>query len=591
MVSVPKLQRIQPSASLPANDRIKMQAPNNASDILNRTGNITKLGEAGADLYYDIEDNKIQQLSNEAEQKYTAWNTEQLQKLKSYQGDPTDAYAAHDIAAKEKYDEILNERPDLNERVKSHLSANLNKAMGAQDLHTIKQRGAQQETYANTVFESQVKLKKDNLGINAGYIKKDDPGSFLPMDQNISEIKTTIAKRGFVTGIAKKLPDDAKSWNHIYQDEDGKMVKVELSDIAKSKAAKELSEGVSSSINSMIAGGYTEEAQAAYERYKPYIDVKMKAHLDTKFKTAGVKAAAFNEIGKVENKSDTEQMTAIENIKDPAIKSEALKIKDTNDARREHIKNRREKANYEVLGNRVLKKMNSDDPFHGEADLENDPVFKATYDRLSVKGKKSVLEMVKAPKETDPKAEAAIQNAFFGNDPDNNIEGMSPTKFAELTVGLNKADKTKYTNMYNKQNIQTAGEERAIVKRAGSMLQDQLLSDGHIARNKYGKIAGDDEITLINARNKLIDVLDKRGPMNEKELKDFVKEFSAAEIKGKVFNPAVKTPVTKTSNVPPKDVAISPMKKIELKKKFKDQIGHFPKDDEPQWITFLQNNK
>ena len=185
-VTLPSLQRIQPSKALPANERINLKVNDSASGILNQTQAVAGLAKEGADLYYDIEDSKIQQLSLSAEQEYSAWNTEQLQKLKSYEGDPTDAYVEYDKAAKEKRDAILAARPDLNDRVRSHLTANLDKAVNSQNMAAMKQRGAQQETYDNNNFEEGIKLKKNNLRTSASYIRKDDPGSFMPMDDNIN---------------------------------------------------------------------------------------------------------------------------------------------------------------------------------------------------------------------------------------------------------------------------------------------------------------------------------------------------------------------------------------------------------------------
>lgn len=597
-ISVPRLQRIQPSESLPANDRIQMQAPDVSSTITSRTNAVASLAAEGVDLYYDIEDSKITQLSQEAEQEYTVWNNDQLQKLKSYEGDPTDAYAAYEESAAQKQNEILTKRPDLNERVKSHLTTNLNKTVEGHRVQAMKQRGAQQETYANNLYESSVKLKKDNLGVSAGFIKKDDPGSFLPFDENIADIKTTIAKRGMEKGIAKRLPDDAKSWNHIYKDEEGKMVKVELSDIAKQRAAKELSEGVGASINSMIASGYTEEAQAAYDRYKSYLDPKTTATLNNKFETSTVKTSAFNEIGRIESLPPSQQMQAIESIQDPKLKSEVLKIKDTNDARREHMRDRREKANFEVLGNRVLNKMKSDTPFFGMADLESDPVFKATYDRLDVKGKKAILAMVDAPKDSDPKAKVRLQNLMFGLE-GKNIEDLTPLEFADYKKGLSKADQAKADTKYEKLKNPSSGEKNSIYKVAGLELQESLIMSGDIEENKYGKIAGDDKITLLKAQDRLEQEIETGGLRTRKEIKEFInaqranlikENYTSAVTKKSVNAPPPKDPAS-TAPAKTNEIVLSPTEIISLKKKFRDANGYIPVKNDPKFQTFIQNNK
>lgn len=601
-VSVPRLQKIQISNSLPDNERINMNVKDDSADILNRTSTIGKVAQTGLDVYQKIEDNKITQLSSEADQEYTIWNNDQLAKLKSYEGDPTDVYAKYEEEAARKHEEILSKRPDLSERVKSGLKANLDKTANTERIHVLKQRGAQQETYSHNLYESSVKLKKDNLAINASYIRPEDQGSFLPFDQNISDIKTIIAKRGLDKGTVTKLPDDAKSWNHLYQEADGTTVKVNFSDMAKERAAKELGEGIGASINSMIASGYTEEAKAAMTRYEGYLDPNGKAKLNNKFKTSEVKSSAYNEISKIESKPESEQMKLIEAIKDPALKSEVLKIKDTNDSRREHIRDRKQKANYETLAGKVLNKMNGPNPYYGMADLESDPTYRQVWDNLDAKSKKAIIETVKAPKDTNPKSEIEIQKLVFSTDPNNKLEDLSPEQFNVYLGGLSKSDRSKYTNMYNKLKTQTAGEERSMYKRSNEMLKNQLLIDSHIEKDAYGKISGEDEITLLKAQNKLIDHLSTRpGTYNEKELKDFVKEFSAAEIKGKAFSPQPRavfhtspnSAVTSISSAPAskKEVVLSPKEIINYKKSFKQQYGYFPTANDEKFKNYVQTNK
>lgn len=596
-ISIPKINRIQQSSTVPQNDRINLNVKNNASDILSQTNAVAGFAEKGLDIYQKYEDDKINQLSSEAEMEFKLWNNEKLRNLKSYEGDPTDAYAQHEKETEEKFKELIERRPDLNERVKNHLSANLSDAMNKERMHVLSQRGAQVETYQNNLYESSLKLKKDDLGMNASYIRIDDPSSFLLFDENIADIKSTIAKRGISKGIATRLPDDAKSWHHLYKDEEGKVVKVQFSDIAKARVAKELNEGISESIKSMVASGYTEEAKAAYEKYKDYLDPKAERTINSKFRNEGIKSSAYDEIGKIEGKSEAEQMKIIESIKDPEIKSEVLKIKDTNDRRRESIRERRENLNYDTLAKRVLKRMNSDSPYYGVADLESDPVFKQTFDRLSSKQQKSILEAVNAPKETNSKSEISMQNLFFGNG-DKQIEDVSPEEFNTYLSGLNSSDRKKYTNMYNRMKTETAAEERSTFKRAGDMLKNQLLIDEHIEKDKYGKLSSDDEITLLKAQNKLIDHLSKQGAMNEKQLNDFVKEFSAAEIKGKAFSPTPRpifnAPAKVQSNVIPSgknEVIMSPKEIISHKKAFRDQFGYFPTTKDEKFKNYLKNKK
>lgn len=620
-VSVPRLQRIQPSQALPANERIQIQAPDASSAITSRTNAVAGLAEKGIDLYYDMEDSQITQLSNKAEQDYTSWQTDRLSQLKNYQGDPTEAYAAFDIEAKAKKDEILSAHPDLNERMKSHITSNLDKTIGTQNLHVLKQRGAQVEVYKNENFESHVKLKKTELGTNIGYVNASDPGSFLPMDQNIADIKTTIAKRGFEIGIAKKLPDDAKSWNHIYSEpeigEDGKpvldssgnpktkLVKVELSDMAKQKAAKELSEGVRESLNAMLATSATPEAranyEAAYEKYKPYLDPKAIASLNKGHKESIIKDTAYSEVGRIELLSPEKQVTEIEKISDPEVKAKVLQIKDTNDARRQHMKKRQEEVNGDLVAKEILKT-----PMYGIADLENNEVFKRVKDKLNPKQIEAYRDSVVAPKHSDPKAVMKMQDLITGNDPDNQLEAMSSEKLLEYKRGLSKSDQSKLDNYYLRLGNESASEERSTHKRAEMFLKDQLLSDKYIKKDEYGRLMGKNELKYIEARNEMLNKLSTaKKNMSDIDLMNFAKEYSASKIKGEVFTPKARgvfnepsVPKENNAIIPspnqpfkePVDASLSLTDSLKLRQKYKQQFKEWPDLKSQQYLNFVKAN-
>ena len=76
-VSIPRLNRSEPSQALPQNDRINMRVNAQASTILNQTQAVTGVIDKGADVYQQYENDKIETLSNQAEREYSAWNNEQ----------------------------------------------------------------------------------------------------------------------------------------------------------------------------------------------------------------------------------------------------------------------------------------------------------------------------------------------------------------------------------------------------------------------------------------------------------------------------------------------------------------------------------
>lgn len=596
-VSIPRLKEIGQAPALPQNDRLNIQVKDNSNLIQAQTGAVAQLGDKVGDIYQAYENDKIDQLSSVAEQEYDSWNKQALAKLKAHEGDPTDAYVEYDKQSKQKRDDILNARPDLNDRVKRHFTARLDKTVGKAGIAADYQRGMQQEVYANNVFESTVKLKKDSLPVAAGYVQADDPSTFTMFDDGMTDIKTLVAKRAVSKGTATRLADDAPDdapYSHKYLDDDGKIVRVNMGPIAKQRVAKELSEGVVSSIDVLVSSGNVEAAKQMQEKYKGYITHTAAAKLEKKFKATGAKDEAFNVIGSLKGKSDDEQLRVIDSISDPEVRSEALKIKDTDDKRIVALKERKEKSNYNVLAKNILEKQNSDNPYYGMADLEADPIFKQTYDKMNAKQQQAVIEMVEAPKESSEKALLKVQGLFLGGS-EETIETMTPEDFAERTVGLSKADKKKYTNMFVSLRAQTEGEKRSMYTQAGNMLRDQLISDGLIQRNSYNKIAGDDEKTLIEAQQELTKALGSQyGSFNPAQLQQFVKDYSAAKVKGKVFNPESRKPAVKGETKPSTGGQIK-MNRAEynnlVRLYSKKNNNEIPNQNDPKFVNFVQQNR
>lgn len=596
MAQIPTLERIQQTKVMPQNDRINMKVQDQGAQILQRTEQISGIVDKGLQMYDMYEKDKIEQISNAAEQEYTKWNNEQLSKLKSIQGDPTKAYAEYDKAVAQKKADMIAARPDYGENVMKNVSGRLDKVISHQSVAADHQRGQQQEIYSNNLYESTVKMHKDGLAVNAGYIAKDDPTSFTMFDQKVGDVKTTIAKRGLKVGTATQLPDDYEGKpDHVYVDDDGKVVKVSMSPLAKSRFTKEISEGVNSSLDVLISTGRVEEARELQKRYGGVLNPKQAAKIESKFENASRKTESYQFLNSIKGLDEENQFDKIENIKDPQLKSEVLKIKDADDRRISNMRTRKEKMNYDTLGDHVLKKMMSDQPYNGIAELEADPVFGQTYENMSVKQKIAVREMVEAPKNDNPKSLAKVQELFLSDDdgvPD--VFKMSPTDFALATSGLSSSTKKKYDNLYMSMVGQTEGEKRSMYKSAGSILKNQMIADGHIELNAYGKLDEDNQKILTNANNKLINYMSTHPNLrDDAKIIEFVKQNSAQLIKDRAFNPNVEKSTKRkvASGEGGGDVKITKQQLVDFQREFradKTQGGYFPPLTDPKFEAFVK---
>ena len=604
MATIPRLNRVEPGRAVPQNDRINMKVGDNSAMILQNTQALTGLAKEGANIYQEYENQKIEQLSSQAEIEFDKWNNSELEKLKGWEGDPTVAYNEYDKRVQEKREELLTGVGDVPERVKRHYTSRLDKVLQKNEVVALKQRGYQQEVYANNLFETSVKTKKESLPAFAGMYNVNDPSSTLTFDQGLADIKTTIVKRALEKGGAERLPDDAEKAGYVFTDDEGNQVKVNLNPITKQRIAKELSEGVKSSLDAMIVAGQVEEAKAFRERYKGYLDPKNLSAVDKQLNKELTSQEAYNFISGLRGKSPEDQITAIENLPEGELRDQVIKIKETNDRKLERLKDLRAEGNYNTLASHVLKRQSSGNPYDGIADLESDPVFKNTWDNMNANQQKAVMEMVKAPKTSNDKSVLKVNQLLLGEIEGADLDSMSLEQFhSEYLVGLNQKDKNKYINDFRKLKDPSQAQKRVMYKEAGKFLQDYLISEKYIRRNDYDKIRGSSETKLIQAREKLIDALSTQGNLDTKQLKDFVKEFAAAEIKGEVFNPAPRTPARTVSNRSStsnrdignmatyvKDLRANDLAKLNLlKREFKNINKRFPTDTDEDFLLFVKS--
>jgi len=355
---------------------------------------------------------------------------------------------------------------------------------------------------------------------------------------------------------------------------------VRMSDNAKLQVAKETSEGVRNSLNVLIADDRVDDAKDMLENYKNHLTPADRVALQKKLTTSERKTEANTFLNSMGGLSSAEQLKRIEGIKDFELKQEVMNKKHSYDTKMEDYRKRKMKANDDVLLNTILDRQNSDQPFYGVSDMQDDKTFKAVYDNASPKAKQAAIEMFNAPKESKPEALANVQSLFLGSG--EGIDKLSPTEFQQKIVGLSKTDKTKYTNMYMNMRTETQGEQRATYRVAGKMLQDQLLLNEHIKRNGFNKIAGDDELELIRANDALFEHLSDRPDIrgDDTKLKEFVKQYSASLAKGKVFKPAAPATVQqKSSTTKPTTGNVTLPTGPELtalKKAYKGKYGSFP---------------
>lgn len=594
-VPVPALQKIQSGPALPKNDRINLQVESGANNILKKSEVIGGFVEGVDKIYTEVEDSKIDTLSNDFDNKYSIWKEEKLNKIKSIEGDPTDAYAQFDIDENEYRKELLSNLDGASSRVKSHVTSRLDKTMDNQRVGVLKQRGLQQESYDNKVFESSVKLKRTSMPVTAGYIRKDDAESFTPFEQNIDDIKTLVAKRGLKNGTVTVLDPDSDKFSHQYTDGDGNIVKVNMTPIAKQRLAQELNQGVVSSIDVLLSSGYDEEARILQDRYKGFIDPKSAATLANKFKSNDVTNKAHDIAGTIEGLGYEAQKAALSKIEDHKVKTEVLNIINTNAVKMEAMRDRQHQINYEAMYDLVEKKAKSGNPFHTVYELEQSEEYKKLGGKTSPAKREALKKMIEAPDEDDPVALSKVQDVLLGVDPNISIQDLTPGQFNEYLAGLSKTTRGKMQTQYMSLKLDTNAEKRATYRRGEQFLKEQMLRSKIIKKDKFGKLSGKNELIYIEAKTAFIDKLAAYGTnIDDKQLQEFIKGYATSIVEERPYNP-VRTkqtfnePKTKEKTLTPEEEKAAQEKDLALIKKFKKEKGFFPKTNDPVYLDWKKN--
>lgn len=601
-VQVPRIERANVTSGVPKNDRINMNVKDQSANILQRGQDINQVVGKVDDINTQYENEKIDQLAYENEKDYTIWTNNELNKLKSVEGDPTKAYKDFDEAARKKKEDLLGLYPDIGGRVKDTVNARLNKTHDNVNIGVLKQRGMQQEVYANNVYESTVKLKKNSLPVVAGYIQAGDDSSFQMFDQGMNDIKTTIVKRGLGKGTSERLDDnvDIKGMSgiHTYLDDDGKVVKVKMTPLDQQRAAKEMSEGVKSSMETLIASGQIEEARMMQKKYKGYIDLKTATSLEKKFKTVGRKAEAYKLLGDLRGKTEDQKLEEIDAIEDEEVRAETMKIHSAYVRDMTLTRERKDKVNSEVL----LKEA-STGKYTSWVNFENSDAYKAIdYDSLSDKSQTAIREAVEQPKESSPEALAKANNLLLGNTQLELEEITEQELQSEYLVGLDKSDRNRITKEFNRLKNPTAAQERMTLKEGDSLLRKHLIQIDYIDSNGGPK----HERRLYEMQEKLRNRISNMKVMpNSEQLAKIVKEQAASEIDDRIFNPKLfgeKKQVPKTTKsagltkpgsatISSKDplAGLTDLQILNLKMEFKSKFKIPIVKSDPRFIKFVQD--
>lgn len=533
-VKIPEIKRMGPvdPASV---GRIEGRVPDSTGAFKQSSAALTQLG---GEVIQQIDRYEAQEADTEATKRdatFQLWATEEMGRIKQQEGDPTELYNKFDQDVSAKLSELMDDG-SLSERTRTAIAKKLTNTANHVQLQRLTQAGAQKAIYDEKVNNAGLELKKNALIEATTVLDPNDPTSTAPFDDLIGNMRELVLKHGIKVGTV--TPDEAGE--AFYLDDDGNPVRVKMNDSAKYRLAKELSEGVYNAMDNLVKAGQIDKANFLKEKYGNYLDpVKRKALADD-FEKNQIENIAYQA-------ADAKDMNAVlEQIKDPVQRSKARDkaetIRSDRMSRRERTAEIASKANYNKIMKHIQTTMRENpDAYIGKSELEADPIFKGHFNKVTdAKQQKAIYDAVLAPKETTQAAQVKLQKLFFGDDPDYDLDTIDPdTFYAEYLPGASKADRKRYTKMFEAAKSETGSERNQRMKEAGKLLQDHLLRVGYIKMNEFNRLEGKNAQKFIEARSDMLDHLEKTGNMDIASLDKYIRGYAATRKEGVPFQPPV----------------------------------------------------
>lgn len=492
------------------------------NNLVNKAAN--SLADKVGDFVVAEQKNTADTKANEAAVKYHQYLEQAFEGdggVKYVKGDPTDAYKQFDENSKNKYNEILNENPDLPSYTKDAIKAKLGGVVAKFYDKKTTAFGKQSADYTTSVTNSAVDIGKQGLlDATTGY-DPSKPETQVAFEKQLMEIEDLRTKEGLKNGTAKEI-----------KDADGKVIGYKNDPILNRQLAKDLSDGVYGAINNLNAAGDVETAKHLTEKYKQYLDIGNRAKIEKETLKASQDADAKDAFSSVQSLPAAQAMASLEKIKDPDVQEKAMKLLDDYQRRQKNALDRGQKNNYDAAANYVLDRQKNN-PFVSASEMEDDPMIKrlmgiGEQDRMDPKQRLALQHLVQQPKESDISKLSEVQQMMI----DGKFKGMSAQEFNLNVASLNKSDRTRITTQWMKQNDSSKTGEAQEVKWMGTRLREEMNNAGLIKRNAFGKYSNTDINKITAATNDLIDGHDKLPPgLSLKDQNDYVKKFVADHLK------------------------------------------------------------
>jgi len=553
-VQIPQLKRIGPSAPESVG-RIDVDLPDGTKAVAQTAGAIENLAQKGLNYAYDLEDQAIDLTATKAASDYEVKYKTELQKAKSIEGDPTDAYTRFDQDSNTWRDEILKNYEGADERTKRKILEKIDRTnLTLRDQRAVSEQ-LQYATYEKKTTEDAINLRKEGVlgAIELADVK--DPDTFLSLEVQLDEIR--------------KLRIDSGRRNRLLTtDEQGNE---RLTPQLAMQIRKDTSEALENAITTLNASGKTEEAAYLMEKYKDDILADTKTKLVKGNKDSEVKNQALLAVDQVKFMDPEAAMAKLTKIANLEVREKSLEILDAQQRRIQNAKDRAAKETYENLADYVSSKG-----FVSLAEMKDDETYKRLEGRLKQSQRAALEKLVAAPKNSDEAVKAKVYDLSLGG----HFQGMNYADFLHATAGLNQKDRAAFERKWKSDNETTGVEQSKMVSYMGKQLENQLYGAGYLKKD-FGKWTPKSDKKRVQAYDEMMIAIESFPPgTSVVEQQKWVREFVAKKIKGEAF--------TGMSDQPQKFQSAPPPKREAPKTPAKTETSEMTFEEKKAWVVKWQ---
>lgn len=553
-IQLPEVKRIDPQGPVSVG-RLDATVPDVQRPMAQQNAALQDLASEGLRYRNQVADQTADTTATNKENSFEQWHKEQIYGdpgnddpsrgplrpstvgLKFRKGDPTENYRDFEKQADDKLKDLStpdSEQP-WDQETQNLVNRRLNKKAEQLRLESLTEYGHAQSKYDDGITESGVKINQQALPGATTFIQAGDESTLAPLQTRLTAMRNLRIAQALRYGGAKEDENGMTP----YTAPDGRKTAVTLGPATQLQIKKDLSDGLYGAMDNLVKVGNPDalaKVDFMKEKFGDLLDPLHKDKLTQDYEKSRVDAAAFALAAQAKGTSNPD---AIMGGVDEKVRHKALQIINEDQRNVEAIKQRSSKSNYQPLAEHVMQVMRSDTPFEGVIGLEQDPMFKAFAAKVTdPKQLQAIYHMVDQPKESSKPALNKMVGLFMGQDPNNDIKGMSQTDFELYKANLSKPDQRKYQNMYEKMNIQSDTKLDNSYKQFGKEFDQQAI--GALLLRKLPNsnyLIPSDQIRSAQYKKELLDSLDGLPPMGPKERSDYVAKFVADKMTGNVFKP------------------------------------------------------